>query len=1040
MALYVWGSDINSELGLSGDDIESYNTPQKLYWEESANLKQAALGGQHTLLLTNNGKVYSCGNNEFGQLGQETSRKRPQLITALDNYNITQICCGYQHSAAINEWGQIFVWGSNSSGQCGLDMNNAADFLSTPKIVKSLATKHVVQIACGQYHTLALTNSGELYSWGSNIYGQLGLGYETEKVTTPTLVKSLLGIPIALLCCGANHSFVVSKSGSIFGFGKNLHGQLGTADTISKPFPTQLRTLRALNVRYISCGDDFSVFLTLDGGVFTCGSSTYGQLGHGSYGNELLPRKVLELMGSTVNQIACGRRHTLTFLPSRKKVYAFGLGGNGQLGSGNYNKTSLPQIVNGPWVSELGITTDSELGIKSIYAGGDHCLVSLMNAAVDQEVDFRIHPSDRQIWQLTPELAEECAKSEASIDMEVLTTVEVVFKSLACFNASFLLANNGHLCCTSRHHGVDLKIAETTFEYIRKIEHESLKNLIWESITNDLLKTLSVNPPDVETLRIYLTLPFYHEFVNSKHYARLHTPFCTTILSLEQAPRKVITAWYALTSNDYFERLIDIFKDVVKYFLHFDAAKVVGHGKQVQFENNFFIALNMLSLLFHINHQQRKEKVPYELFHIQEITDIFEIRQDYVSWSSDPNQNSFYLCNYPFLFDANAKHLLLQTDQALQMHAAMQYAANQSIFSFFGAAPVQTVYSILTVSRTNIVEDTIRELQRFTSADLKKPLKVKFLNEEAEDTGGVRKEFFMLLLKDVLDTKYGMFEYFEESRCLWFSENPFEGESTYQLVGILCGLAIYNFTIINLTFPLALYKKLLNETPDLSDLKELSPIVWKSMQSLLDYQNDDLEDVFCLCFEITRNVFGENKTIELKENGSNIPVTQANKKEYIDLYVDYIFNKSVEKQFRGFYDGFMKVCGGRVMKLFKPHELMAVIVGNEDYDWEEFEQNTEYKNGYTANDPTIRLFWEVFHELTLEEKKKFLLFLTGSDRIPIQGMKGIKIYIQPVPDDHCLPVAHVCASLMDLPRYSSKGKMKYKMLQAIQQTQGFSLV
>lgn len=164
------------------------------------------------------------------------------------------------------------------------------------------------------------------------------------------------------------------------------------------------------------------------------------------------------------------------------------------------------------------------------------------------------------------------------------------------------------------------------------------------------------------------------------------------------------------------------------------------------------------------------------------------------------------------------------------------------------------------------------------------------------------------------------------------------------------------------------------------------------------------------------------------------------RKEYIDLYVDYIFNKSVEKQFRGFYDGFMKVCGGRVMKLFKPHELMAAIVGNEDYNWEEFEQYAEYKNGYTANDPTIRYFWEVFHELSPEDKKKFLLFLTGSDRIPIQGMKGIKIYIQPVQDDHCLPVAHVCASLMDLPRYNSKGKMKYKLLQAIQQTQGFSLI
>jgi E3 ubiquitin-protein ligase HERC4 len=147
-----------------------------------------------------------------------------------------------------------------------------------------------------------------------------------------------------------------------------------------------------------------------------------------------------------------------------------------------------------------------------------------------------------------------------------------------------------------------------------------------------------------------------------------------------------------------------------------------------------------------------------------------------------------------------------------------------------------------------------------------------------------------------------------------------------------------------------------------------------------------------------------------------------------------VFNKSVEKQYKGFCDGFMKVCGGRVMKLFKPHELLAVVVGNEDYNWEEFETHAEYKNGYTSGDVSIRMFWEVFHELSLEDKKKFLLFLTGSDRIPIQGMKGIKvitaitenksrftanyklflsqIFIQPVNDDNLLCVAHTCFNLL----------------------------
>lgn len=114
--------------------------------------------------------------------------------------------------------------------------------------------------------------------------------------------------------------------------------------------------------------------------------------------------------------------------------------------------------------------------------------------------------------------------------------------------------------------------------------------------------------------------------------------------------------------------------------------------------------------------------------------------------------------------------------------------------------------------------------------------------------------------------------------------------------------------------------------------------------------------------------------------------------EYVNLYVDYILNEMCTLQFQAFSEGFMKVCGGgRVLQLFSSHELMAVVVGNENYDWHALEESAEYKNGYTSSDPSIRWFWEVVHEMSLENKKKFLLFLTGSDRIPIQGMKAIKV-------------------------------------------------
>lgn len=119
---------------------------------------------------------------------------------------------GSAHSVALNEWGQCFTWGSNSRGQLGCNAAACPESMCpTPKLVKPLATMQVVQVASGLYHTLALTLSGELYAWGSNSYGQLGVGAFGDPLCQPTLVRALRGIPLAFVACGGNHSFAVSK-------------------------------------------------------------------------------------------------------------------------------------------------------------------------------------------------------------------------------------------------------------------------------------------------------------------------------------------------------------------------------------------------------------------------------------------------------------------------------------------------------------------------------------------------------------------------------------------------------------------------------------------------------------------------------------------------------------------------------------------------------------------------------------------------------------------------------------------------------------
>lgn len=327
------------------------------------------------------------------------------------------------------------------------------------------------------------------------------------------------------------------------------------------------------------------------------------------------------------------------------------------------------------------------------------------------------------------------------------------------------------------------------------------------------------------------------------------------------------------------------------------------------------------------------------------------------------------------------------------MQFALNEAVHQNISSIFSSTidPVNPLLTLF-VRREHIVQDTLNQLSKQKRDDLKKPLKVMFIGEDAYDAGGVKKEFFMLLIREILDLKYGMFTYYDETHTIWFNDQTLEGEEMYKLIGELCGLAIYNSIIIDLPFPLALYKKLLKDKPTLQDLHTLSPSVAKGLEQLLKYDGDDFESVFDLTFEISRQRYDQVINVDLIPDGSKVPVTKKNVKQYVNEYVEYIFNKSVDKPFEAFSNGFHRVCGSKVLvsfvhiwylgyslvlkELFHPSELMSMVVGNQNYDFEELEKNTEYKGEYNAEHPVIKNFWKVFHGMNLEEKKKFLCNLS----------------------------------------------------------------
>uniref|UniRef100_A0A3P9MXW6 HECT and RLD domain containing E3 ubiquitin protein ligase 4 n=1 Tax=Poecilia reticulata TaxID=8081 RepID=A0A3P9MXW6_POERE len=1010
--MLCWGNASYGQLGLGGIDDEIVVEPRRCEFFHGKRVSDVGCGRRHTAFLLDDGTVYTCGCNDLGQLGHDKSRKKPEQVVALDAQIIMALSCGESHTLALNDKGQVFSWGLGSDGQLGL--NNFEECIRVPRNIKSLSDVQVAQVACGFWHSLALSRGGQIFSWGQNRYGQLGLGLTGQSISTPQAVQSLQAIPFAQLAAGGAHSFALTLSGAVFGWGRNKFGQLGVNDTNDRCFPTLLKSLRSQRVIYVSCGEDHTAVLTKVASCFCV-------------------------------------QHTLAFTPACGKIYSFGLGGNGQLGTRATCNRKSPSPVKGPWAtscpSEENDLEQSCL-VKRIYTGGDQSFAHYCSTiqSAGRPWRFPSYYPQRRVCTLNEAIIQKWLNnSPGRLPVDVSNEIDLVFSSACCLNGSFLSTSHpDHFSTSSKYSGVDMNTARLLLHRLIQQDHPKISQQVAASLEKELIPKLSSSPPDIEALRLYLSLPESPLFSDRSNYITITIPFAKCVVGLKEAPLKVLGNWWSTFELLFFQRLVDLYKDVIVFLLQMHKMGIPPAEQRI-FTCFVDTSLRFLEILHKVN-EKSGSIIQYDKFYIHELDALIDIRNDYVTWI----QRQMYpmgrdgvvtLCKYPFVFDAQAKTALLQTDAVIQMQMAVDQAQLQNFSSMFLPA-VESVNPclILIVRRENIVGDTMEVLRKSKNVDYKKPLKVIFVGEDAVDAGGVRKEFFLLIMKELLDPKYGMFRYYEESRLIWFSHKTFEDFDLFNLIGVICGLAIYNFTIVELNFPLALYKKLLKRKPTLEDLKELMPDVGRSLQELLDYAEDDIEDTFCLNFTITEDNYGATEVLELVPNGENINVNKSNRQEFVDAYVDYVFNKSVAPLFEGFYSGFHKVCGGRVLDLFQPSELQAMIIGNTNYDWTELEKSTEYKGEYWAEHPTIKLFWEVFHELPLEKKKQFLLFLTGSDRIPILGMKSLKLVIQPTGGgEHYLPVAHTCFNLLDLPKYSSIETLRQKLLHAIDHNQGFNL-
>ncbi|KAK0629082.1 hypothetical protein B0T17DRAFT_589015 [Bombardia bombarda] len=387
-------------------------------------------------------------------------------------------------------------------------------------------------------------------------------------------------------------------------------------------------------------------------------------------------------------------------------------------------------------------------------------------------------------------------------------------------------------------------------------------------------------------------------------------------------------------------------------------------------------------------------------------------------------------------------------------------------------------YLILDIRRNDVVQDAFDQLWRREERELLRPLKVhlgEVDGEEGFDSGGVQQEFFRLAIAEALNPVFGAFTVDERTRMAWFVPGSLEPAWKFELVGLIVSLAIYNGLTLPLTFPRALYRKILNEpVTELHHIADGWPDLASGLTALLEWDEKDglVEDVFARTYEFSVSVFGQHITREMKPLPSSsslfVPqedeswpqfskaapppqtnnpgaddaplVTNANRNAYVSDYIRYLTDVSVRPQYEAFARGFRACLHPKSLSLLSSGLLQSLVEGVQEIDINELRRYTRYV-GWDASHRTVRDFWSIVRRYDDGMKRKLLEFVTASDRVPVGGVKNMMFIMQKngaedTPSGR-LPTSYTCYGTLLLPEYRDKETLRERLAMALENAQGF---
>ncbi|XP_077014348.1 RCC1 and BTB domain-containing protein 2 isoform X2 [Tamandua tetradactyla] len=296
--------------------------------EELQLIRQACVfgsAGNEVIYTTVNDEIFVLGTNCSGclGLGDIQSAIEPRRLDCLNGKKVACLSYGSgPHIVLATTEGDVFTWGHNAYSQLGNGTTNHG--LVPSHISTNLSNKHVVEVACGSYHSLVLTSDGEVFAWGYNNSGQVGSG-STGNQTIPRRVTGCLqNKTIVNIACGQMCSMAVADTGKVYVWGYNGNGQLGLGNSGNQPTPCRIAALQGIRVQRVACGYAHTLVLTDEGQVYAWGANSYGQLGTGNKSNQSYPTPVTVEKDRIIEIAACHSAHTSAAKTQGGNVYMWG--------------------------------------------------------------------------------------------------------------------------------------------------------------------------------------------------------------------------------------------------------------------------------------------------------------------------------------------------------------------------------------------------------------------------------------------------------------------------------------------------------------------------------------------------------------------------------------------------------------------------------------------------------------------------------------------------------------------------------------------